>query len=94
MNTKKDGISAFPQEWSTFEGDPAYGGQTRVYHHRKGMTLRDWVAGHALTGLCAKPSIRDRSFEEVAADSYSQAEAMLKERERVIAKIVVEEGVE
>lgn len=55
-----------------------------------GMTLRDWFAGMALTGVCANPTVVSQGMratgdtaEQFAADSaYEIADAMLAARER------------
>ena len=44
-----------------------------------GMSLRDYFAAKALTGLLANPNSQ---FGLDAADCYSWADAMLKEREK------------
>lgn len=43
-------------------------------------TLRDWFAGHALSGLCAFPEKAD--FAEIAKEAYQAADAMLAERSK------------
>ena len=51
-----------------------------------GMTLRDWFAGQALTGLVQKPYGEpgewslDESAEYTACAAYAFADAMLSER--------------
>lgn len=57
-----------------------------------GMTMRDWFAGQALTGLNANPGLIGRNADVVgyptytpamaAEDAYDVADAMLKERKR------------
>lgn len=44
-----------------------------------GMSLRDWFAGQALTGLLAAPVGKD-TWVGVAKDAYSAADAMLEAR--------------
>ena len=51
-----------------------------------GMSLRDYFAGQALTGILAYPSTEHETAEDfdpavVAGRSYAFADAMLKERE-------------
>ena len=52
---------------------------------QSGMTLRDYFAAAALTGLLAAESYPDgpsRTFTEAAAVAYTQADAMLAQREQ------------
>ena len=66
-------IPAFPRV-KTFDGkgypeDP-----------QDGMTLRDYFAGQAMQSIMDNsPELR---FDDVALESYKQADAMLKEREK------------
>ena len=43
---------------------------------QEGMTLRDWFAGQALSGVMAK----QHNFADVAYSAYALADAMLVER--------------
>ena len=43
-----------------------------------GMTLRDWFAGQALSGIIQ----RREGYEWIAAEAYLVAEAMLEERKK------------
>jgi hypothetical protein len=46
-----------------------------------GMTLRDWFAGQALSGLCSTERYADPVIEEhIAFTAYAIADAMLKTR--------------
>ena len=47
-----------------------------------GMTLRDWFAGQALA-ILGDPSV-DAGYEAVAACVYKFADAMLKERAKLL----------
>lgn len=51
----------------------------------RGMSLRDWFAGQALTGLMALQFVR-ASNEEFAKISYKTADAMLLERSNHLKK--------
>ena len=52
-------------------------------HGNAGMSLRDWFAGQALTGLMANPHANIEWMEKHAVISaYNAADAMLAERER------------
>ena len=68
-------ISAFPVMYEDREGN------------FKGMTLRDYFAGQALSGLSYGDFILDRNetpedwYKDVAEASYKLADAMLKQRE-------------
>ena len=60
------------------DGGPAFpfSGQ---YYHQQGMSLRDWFAGQALSGVCNNPDI---SYDAAAHDAYAHADAMIAERNR------------
>lgn len=47
-----------------------------------GMTLRQWLAGRALAGLLANPSIEDLSQEQIALDAVLFADALLEKLAR------------
>lgn len=67
-----DAVSAFPYD---FRGK---GGSAD-----EGMTLRDYFAGQAITGILADPSVRmdsDERLQKLAELAYIQADAMLKAR--------------
>jgi len=58
--------TVFPKDWDSFED---------------GMTLRDYFAGQALTGLLAGRQPNNAyPFEHLAEMSYATADAMLKAR--------------
>lgn len=79
---KKDKL-AFPAIEIKQIGDSAYNPPTKVYHH--GMSLRDYFAGQALTGLC---SLQDGTglwqydAKGAAESAYEVADAMLAERDK------------
>lgn len=45
------------------------------------MALRDWYAGQALAGFCAISGEIDAGYDELAAQAYKHADAMLAARE-------------
>jgi hypothetical protein len=63
----KDGGQAFP-----------HGGNTVAAHPQTGMTLRDWLAGHAMRGLLSNSNFAEVEVVHVAA--YAIADRMLRER--------------
>ena len=63
-------ISAFPHEIPL------------VNRYSPGMSLRDFFAAAALTGLMRFDAIEGRLYSEVAECAYRTADAMLDERER------------
>lgn len=65
-DTTKTGGFAFPHQACP----------TVTYH---GMTLRDWFAGQALVGYLSCPNWQG-DMQEVAADCYNQADAMIAAR--------------
>ena len=48
----------------------------------RGMSLLDWFAGQAISGLLSDPTIERCSPEGFASSSYDYAEAMMNERKR------------
>ena len=61
-------------------GGPAFPAPAGVQHiTEQGMTLRDWMAGMAMQGICA--SGPDISNLVIASEAYALADAMLKARE-------------
>jgi len=52
-----------------------------IMPQKEERTLRDWFAGMALNGIVANPD-SNGSFEDFAKESYTYADAMLKERNR------------
>jgi hypothetical protein len=45
-----------------------------------GMTLRDWFAGQALTGLIAHPNGPAGQWKDAAEQAYEAADAMIEAR--------------
>lgn len=68
MSGRPENPSAFPRE--DYQTDDAPG--------QRGMTLRDYFAGQALT-ICLKDM--DKSYSDWACEAYALADAMLAERE-------------
>ena len=58
----------------------AYHPSGQIAYGRKGMTLRDWFAGQALTGLLAGRGNNGDKAPNWANVSYAIADAMLKAR--------------
>jgi hypothetical protein len=59
--------------------------------YEEGMTLRDYFAGQALTGLCNRADIKkdliridpkELVMKQIAIDCYGMADAMLAERSK------------
>lgn len=81
MKDEKDGGPAFPR--SDFHSDTHFTASAQ-----DGMSLRDWFAGQALSGLCAKYGRHPRQnyCEEedlaMAATAYAIADGMLAVRAR------------
>lgn len=48
----------------------------------KDMSLRDWFAGMAMQGYCARPDLEKECQQGFAIAAYDQADAMLAEREK------------
>lgn len=51
-----------------------------------GMTLRDWFAGQAASGICSSRDeagvLLEHGYEWIATEAYRVADAMLKERNK------------
>lgn len=71
MADRMDGGPAFPTENAHQTG-------TSTYHYQ-GMSLRDYLAAHAMSGLVANERFRGASAD-VAEDAYRIADAMLATR--------------
>lgn len=72
-------------------GGPAFPGGSFPEHPQQpnGMTLRDWFAGQALTGMLAhgtryrpRPGDPENWHEAIAKEAFEIADAMLAEREK------------
>ena len=46
------------------------------------MTLRDYFAAKAVQGICASGPSEDWTNDQLAAEAYELADAMLKERDK------------
>jgi len=66
----KDGGPAFPVDVNDNGGG----------HTNEGMSLRDWLAGQALTGMCQGCGWQGGDFESMTRHAYAAADAMLKAR--------------
>lgn len=47
-----------------------------------GMTLRDWFAGMALSGILADRPAKGVSYEQAAIWSYAYADAMMAQKDK------------
>lgn len=47
-----------------------------------GISVRDYIAIQAMTGICANPDFSQRGFDEIADIAYKQADEMIKRSER------------
>lgn len=63
------------------DGGPAFPSTDAKGFVSDGMSLRDYFAGQALTGMLADAS-RSGSVEHYVDDAYSIADAMLAERQK------------
>lgn len=70
---KKDGGPAFPMKVALMDAEEP----VDVFSFAPGITLRDYFASAALTGLASNYD----NFRYLASDSYKIADAMLYERE-------------
>ena len=76
---KNDGGPAFP---NTSHKPCSCGLRLEITGHGGGMSLRDYFAAAALTGMIACPSMSDSTREGYAIAAFEYADAMLKEREK------------
>jgi hypothetical protein len=79
----KDGGPAFPAVIPIEHSDVQ--GKDYANFTESGMTLRDWFAGHVLTGvfaMCAGEHSSPGMPQEVAEYAYKHADAMLAERKK------------
>ena len=60
----------------TDDESPTYG---EINH--PGMTLRDWFAGQALSGLLGGVPVSHLSFKNIGSEAYAYADAMIAARE-------------
>jgi hypothetical protein len=67
------GESAFPSTWIVTTGTG-----TKLEDHDKGMTLRDYFAAKALTGLADV----DWSPERIVEEAYKMADLMMLRRQK------------
>jgi hypothetical protein len=65
----------------TNTGGPAFPCPTISIGQHQGMTLRDYFAAKAMTGLLTAEIVGEYSNEHVAEISYRIADAMLKTRD-------------
>ncbi len=74
MDKINDGGPAFPEPVLDARGDPIA--------LRNGMSLRDWFAGQALSGLLAEEGcgLEQPTMVRDAQRAYAMADAMLAER--------------
>ena len=79
--SKDNGGAAFSMPLSTDERST----ECNVAYDQDGMTLRDWFAGQALTGIIRSSiegTVDDYGPRFVAIDSYRVADTMLAERNK------------
>ena len=78
---KNDGGPAFPTMGLGYDKE---GKAVEVRY--EGMSLRDWFAGMAISGILGAPAQKSLSLEEAinrfSEASYALADAMLQEREK------------
>ena len=72
MSTIKDGGSAFPGLFIEDDYGAGY----------SGMSIRDYFAAKALSGMMSRKDSDGWTQSEIASDCYKYADAMIKERER------------
>jgi hypothetical protein len=76
MRYHTDDIPAFPR-------GPIFEDCGQPYGQQAGMSLRDWFAGQALSGICSTLSgAGDVRYHAISSDVYALADAMLKAKEQ------------
>ena len=63
------------------ETDKVFPMQTE-YSTEFGISIRDYIAIQAMTGLCANTDFSQRGFDEIADIAYKQADAMIERSEK------------
>lgn len=79
MTDRPDGGPAFPSQRLGQDGLP----ESEAVD---GMSLRDYFAGQALSGLIAHPESGDNADSQACA-SYIIADAMIAEREKIFVRM-------
>ncbi len=82
MMNNHSGGPAFPRSASVKPDEFITPEHECVVEEQQGMTLRDWFAGRALSGILAGSPNADIGPHGYAHDAYLFADAMLKEREK------------
>lgn len=77
LNAIVDGGPAFPSPGLRGE---YVNGMHYSMESTGGMTLRDWFAGQALAGCCAREWVDTEGLSDLANTMYVVADAMLKAR--------------
>ena len=78
--SRPDGGPAFPQSIAV---DPDGGVRSsRDFFGFEGMALRDWFAGMAMMGMHTNVKRNNDSTGHIALEAYTQADAMIAEREK------------
>jgi hypothetical protein len=60
-----------------FPAEEVHGDGVQQVKRHQGVTIREYFAAHAMTGIIAARSTPDLSYEAIAALAYEQADAML-----------------
>ena len=81
---KSDGGPAFPRTGKNSIKNPD-GGWVDGHPSQKGMSLRDYFAGQALTGILMDCDLSRMGY--AVAKAYEAADLMLKEREAEDGKV-------
>jgi len=78
MSKINDGGAAFPHEPKKWSSDGFF--VKDIESSGSGMTLRDYFAAAALTGIRANDSVEWNEYSGIAKCAYLQADAMLAAR--------------
>ena len=76
MSSKPDGGPAFPVAIPSMPASTLDAARTHP-----GLTMRDWFAGMAMSGMLADRNYNPATYL-LAADAYALADAMIEEREK------------
>lgn len=83
-----DGGHAFPtiidhpEKFVSIDGSPLTNYQAQRLEHVSGMSIMDYMAAAAMQGLITDPDLV-MTHEQIAAWSYTQALAMIEQKERL-----------
>jgi hypothetical protein len=83
MARRDDGGAAFPRPASIDTSSGTLPDGDEVVEEQRGMSLRDWFAGRALSGWLADPSAVELSIDEITTKCWEAADLMIEKRSQL-----------